>query len=177
MHALCRRINCEFSTQNTATSASPTANIFLPKAVVLDCCTAHSKFCTTTAAVAGVQYEFGPYPINANEVFAKTQLSFAFVNLKPIVPGKSRSGAACCSVLSNQLANSDSQAALRHPHGLLQIQQHASAFQRPLSATPQCCCICMSTPPTASSAPHTSLHTWCGHCRATAMVVCTCPVL
>ncbi|WIA15547.1 hypothetical protein OEZ85_002180 [Tetradesmus obliquus] len=33
------------------------------------------------------QYEFGPYPINANEVFAKTQLSFAFVNLKPIVPG------------------------------------------------------------------------------------------
>ncbi|KAF6266323.1 HIT-like protein [Scenedesmus sp. NREL 46B-D3] len=33
------------------------------------------------------QYDFGPYSINSNEVFAKTQLSFAFVNLKPIVPG------------------------------------------------------------------------------------------
>jgi hypothetical protein len=39
------------------------------------------------AAAVFLQYEFGPYPINANEVFAKSQLSFAFVNLKPIVPG------------------------------------------------------------------------------------------
>eukprot|EP00878_Enallax_costatus_P033750 GHUV01037303.1.p1 GENE.GHUV01037303.1~~GHUV01037303.1.p1 ORF type:complete len:113 (+),score=9.24 GHUV01037303.1:141-479(+) len=37
------------------------------------------------------QYEFGPYPISASEVFAKTQLSYAFVNLKPIVPGESSS--------------------------------------------------------------------------------------
>ena len=33
------------------------------------------------------QYSFGPWPIAADEVFAKTQLSYAFVNLKPIVPG------------------------------------------------------------------------------------------
>jgi hypothetical protein len=35
-----------------------------------------------------LQYSFGPWPISADEVFAKTQLSYAFVNLKPIVPGK-----------------------------------------------------------------------------------------
>jgi bis(5'-adenosyl)-triphosphatase len=35
-----------------------------------------------------LQYLFGPWPISADEVFAKTQLSYAFVNLKPIVPGK-----------------------------------------------------------------------------------------
>jgi hypothetical protein len=34
-----------------------------------------------------LQYLFGPWPISADEVFAKTQLSYAFVNLKPIVPG------------------------------------------------------------------------------------------
>eukprot|EP00879_Flechtneria_rotunda_P017985 GHRR01018849.1.p1 GENE.GHRR01018849.1~~GHRR01018849.1.p1 ORF type:complete len:204 (+),score=56.53 GHRR01018849.1:171-782(+) len=33
------------------------------------------------------QFWFGPWPIHADEVFAETQLSFAFVNLKPIVPG------------------------------------------------------------------------------------------
>lgn len=52
-----------------------------------------SKRSMASAETAGAstadsqQYEFGPYPINASEVFAKTQLSFAFVNLKPIVPG------------------------------------------------------------------------------------------
>lgn len=30
---------------------------------------------------------FGPWPIDDGEIFAKTSLSFAFVNLKPIVPG------------------------------------------------------------------------------------------
>jgi hypothetical protein len=33
------------------------------------------------------QYKFGPWPIAASEVFLRTQLSFAFVNLKPLVPG------------------------------------------------------------------------------------------
>lgn len=33
------------------------------------------------------QYDFGPYQINESEVFAKTLLSIAFVNLKPVVPG------------------------------------------------------------------------------------------
>ena len=35
--------------------------------------------------VAG--YSFGPWPISPTEVFATSPLSFAFVNLKPIVPG------------------------------------------------------------------------------------------
>lgn len=34
-------------------------------------------------------YAFGPYPIEASEVFVTSQLSYAFVNLKPIVPGRS----------------------------------------------------------------------------------------
>ena len=32
-------------------------------------------------------YSFGPWPINSSEVFATSPLSFAFVNLKPVVPG------------------------------------------------------------------------------------------
>lgn len=34
-----------------------------------------------------MQYKFGPWPINASEVFVRTELSYAFVNLKPLVPG------------------------------------------------------------------------------------------
>lgn len=30
---------------------------------------------------------FGPYTIRGNEIFVETPLSFAFVNLKPVVPG------------------------------------------------------------------------------------------
>lgn len=33
------------------------------------------------------QHHFGPFKINDSEVFAKTPLSLAFVNLKPVVPG------------------------------------------------------------------------------------------
>ncbi|XP_065848150.1 bifunctional bis(5'-adenosyl)-triphosphatase/adenylylsulfatase FHIT-like [Euphorbia lathyris] len=32
-------------------------------------------------------YKFGPYGIDAKEVFYSTQLSFALVNLRPVVPG------------------------------------------------------------------------------------------
>lgn len=32
-------------------------------------------------------FRFGPWPIGADEVFYRTELSFAFVNLKPLVPG------------------------------------------------------------------------------------------
>ena len=32
-------------------------------------------------------HQFGPHEIRASEIFASTQLSFAFVNLKPVVPG------------------------------------------------------------------------------------------
>ena len=30
---------------------------------------------------------FGPYTIRGSEIFVETSLSFAFVNLKPVVPG------------------------------------------------------------------------------------------
>lgn len=33
-------------------------------------------------------YTFGKWPIAASEVFAASKHAFAFVNLKPIVPGK-----------------------------------------------------------------------------------------
>ncbi len=33
-------------------------------------------------------YTFGPHLIRRTEVFAETPLSFAFVNLKPVVPGR-----------------------------------------------------------------------------------------
>lgn len=32
-------------------------------------------------------YQFGPYTIDAKEVFCSTNLSFAMVNLRPVVPG------------------------------------------------------------------------------------------
>lgn len=32
-------------------------------------------------------YSFGPWPIKSSEIFAVSPLSFAFVNLKPVVPG------------------------------------------------------------------------------------------
>lgn len=53
-----------------------------------------------------LQYEFGPYPINANEVFARTQLSFAFVNLKPIVSGMCRQLQQCSVFLQNIIKTS-----------------------------------------------------------------------
>lgn len=34
-----------------------------------------------------VAYTFGPWPIHSSEVFATSSLCYAFVNLKPIVPG------------------------------------------------------------------------------------------
>ncbi|CAL8462430.1 g1963 [Coccomyxa elongata] len=38
-------------------------------------------------AAASQDYSFGPHLIRRTEVFAETPLSFAFVNLKPVVPG------------------------------------------------------------------------------------------
>lgn len=37
-------------------------------------------------------FKFGPWPIASEEVFLTTSYSFAFVNLKPIVPGMRRRG-------------------------------------------------------------------------------------
>lgn len=41
---------------------------------------------------------FGPYTICGKEIFVETPLSFAFVNLKPVVPGviSHASDATCC---------------------------------------------------------------------------------
>lgn len=39
------------------------------------------------AADAPAAFRFGPWPIKADQVFYRTDLSFAFVNLKPLVPG------------------------------------------------------------------------------------------
>ena len=33
------------------------------------------------------QYKFGPYKIDAREVFHATDLSYAMVNLRPLLPG------------------------------------------------------------------------------------------
>ena len=37
-----------------------------------------------------LQFQFGPWPIAQSEVFLTTRLSYAFVNLKPVVPGGQR---------------------------------------------------------------------------------------
>ncbi|KAI3461751.1 hypothetical protein Pfo_018414 [Paulownia fortunei] len=39
------------------------------------------------AQMESESYTFGPYKINPNEVFYSTQLSYALVNLRPLVPG------------------------------------------------------------------------------------------
>jgi hypothetical protein len=36
-------------------------------------------------------YKFGPYKIDAREVFHSTPLSYAMVNLRPLLPGNNRS--------------------------------------------------------------------------------------
>eukprot|EP00983_Pelagomonas_calceolata_P085415 1156551-Pelagomonas_calceolata.AAC.8 len=41
------------------------------------------------ALAHSLQYNFGPYKIRGDEVFYISKLSFAFVNLKPVVPGGS----------------------------------------------------------------------------------------
>ena len=52
--------------------------------------------------------EFGPHKIHASEIFARTALSFAFVNLKPVVPGRSNNamvGAAAVTFLCESYLN------------------------------------------------------------------------
>jgi hypothetical protein len=48
---------------------------------------------STTVAPPGMEpsYKFGPYKIDAGEVFHATPLSYAMVNLRPLLPGKFRS--------------------------------------------------------------------------------------
>ncbi|KAF5842862.1 HIT-like protein [Dunaliella salina] len=42
---------------------------------------------TAASMDKSVEYNFGPYKIRGDEVFCISKLSFAFVNLKPVVPG------------------------------------------------------------------------------------------
>ncbi|GLU11940.1 hypothetical protein SLE2022_286580 [Rubroshorea leprosula] len=42
---------------------------------------------SATAKMSTESYAFGPYSISCREVFYTTPLSFAFVNLRPVVPG------------------------------------------------------------------------------------------
>ncbi|XP_021894167.1 bifunctional bis(5'-adenosyl)-triphosphatase/adenylylsulfatase FHIT isoform X1 [Carica papaya] len=45
------------------------------------------SFSKTTVKMSMDGYNFGPYEISTKEVFYTTELSFAFVNLRPVVPG------------------------------------------------------------------------------------------
>lgn len=49
-------------------------------------------------------YLFGPWTIHASEVFVTSPLSFAFVNLKPVVPGMALEAGVC---LTNQVLNKE----------------------------------------------------------------------
>ncbi|XP_059429844.1 bifunctional bis(5'-adenosyl)-triphosphatase/adenylylsulfatase FHIT isoform X3 [Corylus avellana] len=42
---------------------------------------------STTTKMSSEHYTFGPYKIRHEEVFYSTQLSYALVNLRPVVPG------------------------------------------------------------------------------------------
>ncbi|KAL6751394.1 bis-triphosphatase-like protein [Haematococcus lacustris] len=54
----------------------------------LDARLQYQRPCVTMATQAGEKdYKFGPWTVHAYEVFAATELSYAFVNLKPVVPG------------------------------------------------------------------------------------------
>ncbi|XP_073140671.1 bifunctional bis(5'-adenosyl)-triphosphatase/adenylylsulfatase FHIT [Henckelia pumila] len=48
---------------------------------------ASSSFLQPPTEMGSESYMFGPYKIDAREVFYSTQLSYALVNLRPLVPG------------------------------------------------------------------------------------------
>ena len=45
-------------------------------------------------------FTFGPYNIDPKEVFYSTNLSYAMVNLRPLLPGKPSTVLLCLSFLS-----------------------------------------------------------------------------
>ncbi|MCL7035023.1 hypothetical protein MKW94_011728 [Papaver nudicaule] len=55
----------------SSSSSSSSSSVKFPKAM----------------ASAEENYMFGPYKIHLNEVFYSTKLSFAMVNLRPLLPG------------------------------------------------------------------------------------------
>lgn len=54
---------------------------------------ATSASATPGGAGGEAGFRFGPWPIAADQVFYRTELSVAFVNLKPLVPGEVSSAA------------------------------------------------------------------------------------
>jgi len=80
-------------------------------------------------------FRFGPWPIGADEVFYRTELSFAFVNLKPLVPGK--------------VFGFDAPAARRRRRRLSSSSSRCRAFQKKPSAAP------FKPPPNAKTRPNT----------------------
>ncbi|MQM16720.1 hypothetical protein Taro_049677 [Colocasia esculenta] len=50
-----------------------------------------TRICTRAQAMATERYTFGPYKIHASEVFYATDLSYAMVNLRPLLPGTAAS--------------------------------------------------------------------------------------
>ncbi|KAI3941429.1 hypothetical protein MKW92_041940 [Papaver armeniacum] len=65
------RPNYYFSSRNFRSSSSSSSSVKFPKAM----------------ASEEENYMFGPYKIHLNEVFYSTKLSFAMVNLRPLLPG------------------------------------------------------------------------------------------
>lgn len=61
------------------------------KVLYLECdfaaCRSGAHAPSTVCPVARQDYKFGPWDIAASEVFVTSPHSFAFVNLKPVVPG------------------------------------------------------------------------------------------
>ncbi|CAM6089839.1 unnamed protein product [Calypogeia fissa] len=55
---------------------------------------------SSSAAQAQEGFQFGPYRISAEEVFLTTKLSFAFVNLRPVVPVRRLSLTVLAQILS-----------------------------------------------------------------------------
>ncbi|KAM5582898.1 hypothetical protein ABKV19_003016 [Rosa sericea] len=48
----------------------------------------HTPFSSTTSTKMALEsYTFGPYKKDSREVFYNTNLSYALVNLRPVVPG------------------------------------------------------------------------------------------
>jgi hypothetical protein len=76
--------------QQQRVGACPELSLLIPSAASSPC---RLSLC--------VQYSFGPWPISAEEVFAKTQLSYAFVNLKPIVPGEMQGAVAAAAAAAH----------------------------------------------------------------------------
>lgn len=80
---------CRFIS-STATVAAKASEIQNLRLIVLALLFPNGRqFVLTWAQMSMEQYSFGPYKIDAKEVFYSTSLSYAMVNLRPLFPGTS----------------------------------------------------------------------------------------